>query len=361
MTSTLVSILDYEEEARKIVPRNALNYYQRGATDEVTLGLNRKSFNNIRILPRVLQSHSKRDMTVKLFGQQYSMPIGISPTAMQRMAHPDGEVASAKAAASRNTLFALSTLSTSSLEEVSEATPKVPKWFQLYIFKDRKITEKLVRRAEKAGYQAIALTVDAPTLGLRRASLREHFSLPPHLKLAHLESSFNGTRITEQYINEELLDQNLSWSDVKRLVKFTKLPVIAKGILTKADAMAAVEAGVHGIWVSNHGGRQLDSVPSTIEALPEIAAAVRDSTIVIFDGGVTAGTDVFKALALGADMVMFGKPTLWGLAVDGQQGVENVLDILRKELDFVMLLAGCNTIADITKDRVKHEKEFETL
>ncbi|XP_055532170.1 uncharacterized protein LOC129722603 [Wyeomyia smithii] len=362
----LVSVRDFEKRASEIIPLHALDYYRSGAGDELSLRLNRICFDRLRIRPRVLNSGASRDMTVRLFGDEYSMPIGISPTAMQRMAHPEGEVANAKAAASRGVAFTLSTIATSSIEQVAAGTPKSPKWFQLYIYKDRKLTESLVRRAEKAGFKAVVLTVDAPMFGLRRPDMRNKFSLAPHLILANFEGrqatgvqSQGGSGINE-YIREQL-DPTLCWDDVKWLVNFTKLPVVVKGILTKEDALIAVDLGVQGIWVSNHGARQLDSVPASIEVLPEIVAAVGDRTTVVIDGGVTEGTDVFKAIALGAKMVLFGRPAIWGLAVDGQQGVEQILDILRKELDLAMAFAGCQSVADISKNHVVHESYYAKL
>uniref|UniRef100_A0AAG5DRZ0 (S)-2-hydroxy-acid oxidase n=1 Tax=Anopheles atroparvus TaxID=41427 RepID=A0AAG5DRZ0_ANOAO len=362
----LVSIRDYEQRAYEIIPRNALDYYRSGAGDELSLGLNRSSFDRLRIRPRMLQGGAERDLSCNIFGERFSMPIGISPTAMQRMAHPEGEVANARGAANRRVLFTLSTISTSSIEDVANATPGSPKWFQLYIYRDRQITESLVRRAENAGFKAIVLTVDTPLFGMRRADMRNKFSLPPPLTMANFVGkaatsvrSQGGSGISE-YITEQL-DPTLSWDDVKWLLRFTKLPVIVKGILTREDAVTAADLGVQGILVSNHGARQLDSCPASIEALPEIVDAVGDRVEIFMDGGITQGTDVFKALALGARMVFFGRPALWGLAVNGQQGVEHVLDILRKELDLTMALAGCRTIADITKEYVIHESYYSKL
>uniref|UniRef100_A0A182PJC0 (S)-2-hydroxy-acid oxidase n=1 Tax=Anopheles epiroticus TaxID=199890 RepID=A0A182PJC0_9DIPT len=361
----LVSVRDYEKRAHEIIPRNALDYYRSGAGDELSLALNRTGFDRLRIRPRMLQGGSTRDLSCTVFGERFAMPIAISPTAMQRMAHPEGEVANARAAASRQVLFTLSTISTSSIEEVATATPNAPKWFQLYIYRDRQLTEELVRRAERAGFRAIVLTVDAPLFGLRRADMRNKFSLPPHLTMANFVGkaasirSQGGSGINE-YIAEQL-DPTLSWDDVKWLLGFTNLPVIVKGILTREDAIIAADLGVQGIFVSNHGARQLDSVPASIEALPEIAAAVGGRVEIFLDGGITQGTDVFKALALGARMVFFGRPALWGLAVNGQAGVEHVLDILRNELDLTMALAGCKTLADIRKEYVVHENYYSKL
>ncbi|XP_055596633.1 uncharacterized protein LOC129746779 [Uranotaenia lowii] len=363
MSSPLVSVEDYEKRAAEIIPAGSFDYFRCGAGDELTLGLNRSCFERIRIRTRVLRSGSKRDMKVTLFGEELAMPIGIAPSAMQQITHPEGEVGNARAAASRGVVYTLSTVATYSLEQVAAETPGSPKWFQLYIFKDRTLTESLVRRAEKAGFKAIVLTVDAPMFGIRRAIMRNKFSLPPHLVIRNLEGHLPPVKQGQDAPNIQdymsgQLDPTLSWDDVKWLQNFTKLPVIVKGILSKEDAILAADAGVQGIWVSNHGARQLDSVPATIEALPEIAAAVGDRTTIFMDGGINEGTDVFKALALGAKMVFIGKPALWGLAVDGQQGVENVLDILRKELDLAMAFTGCQKVADIGRCHVAHESEY---
>ncbi|XP_052872319.1 uncharacterized protein LOC128277829 [Anopheles cruzii] len=362
----LVSIRDYEARAHEIIPRNALDYFRSGAGDELSLRLNRTGFDRLRIRPRMLQGANERDLSCTVFGERFSMPIGISPTAMQRMAHPDGEVANARAAASQRVPIILSTISTTSIEDVASATPGSVKWFQLYIYRDRSVTESLVRRAEAAGFRAIVLTVDAPVFGLRRSDMRNRFSLPPHLTIANFVGkaatgvhSQGGSGINE-YIAAQL-DPALSWDDVKWLVGFTKLPVVVKGILTREDAIIAADLGVHGVFVSNHGARQVDSVPASIEALPEIVKAVGDRVEIFLDGGITQGTDVFKALALGARMVFFGRPAVWGLAVHGQQGVENVLGILRMELDLTMALVGCNTIAEITKNYIVHEEYYSKL
>ncbi|XP_062551665.1 uncharacterized protein LOC134216914 [Armigeres subalbatus] len=360
------SLKDYEKRAFEIIPRNALDYYRSGAGDELSLRLNQVCFDRLRIRPRVLKGAAQHDLSVSVFGDRFSLPIGIAPTAMQRMAHPDGELATARAAASRGVAFTLSTLATSSMEQVAAAAPGSPKWFQLYVYRDRQLTESLVRRAEKAGFKAIVLTVDAPVFGMRRADIRNKFSLPPHLILANFEGNLatgvrsQGGSGLGEYIAERI-DPTLSWDDVEWLTNFTSLPVIVKGILTKEDAILAADMGVEGIWVSNHGARQLDSVPASIEALPEIVKAVGDRTTIVMDGGITGGTDVFKAIALGAKMVLFGRPTLWGLAVDGQQGVEQILDLLTKELEITMTLAGCRSIKDITIDHVVHESFYAKL
>ncbi|XP_062554337.1 uncharacterized protein LOC134219579 [Armigeres subalbatus] len=364
--SELITVEDFEDRAAAIIPKEAFDYYQSGADDEQMRKLNRSSFEMLRIRPRMLRNVSNRDMKVKLFGEEYAMPIGIAPTAFQKMAHPEGEVANARAAANRKVLFTLSTLSNSSVEEVAGAVPKSPKWFQVYIYKERKLTERLVQRAKKAGFKAFVVTVDSPLFGKRRADIRNRFSLPPGLKVANFEGEQaaglqgQGGSGLNQY-GEQQLDPSLVWDDIKWLIKLAKLPVLVKGILTKEDAMIAVDKGVSGIWVSNHGGRQLDSAPSTMEALPEIVAAVGDRTTIIVDGGVRGGNDVFKAIALGAKLVMIGRPALWGLAVNGQQGVERVLDILKEELDTTMALAGCQKVSDITPLHVIHQEYYTKI
>lgn len=393
-TQILVSVEDYEKKARTKIHRHALDYYRSGAGNELSLRLNKSCFDRfvlllsrysaydfvhcffflqyffrIRIRPRFLRDVSSRDPSIKMFGDSINIPLGISPTAMQKMAHPDGELANARAAEAAGIIFTLSTIATSSIEEVAKAAPRCIKWFQLYIYKDREITKKLVRRAENAGFKAIVLTIDAPIFGLRRADIRNQFGLPPELKFANLEvddqtknadtGDLNISGINK-YVTGQF-DQTLVWSDLKWLVNFTKLPVLVKGILTEEDAILSVKYGCRGVIVSNHGARQLDGVPASIEALPEIVRAVGDETVVVLDGGITQGTDVFKALALGAKMVFAGRPAIWGLAVNGQKGVESVIDIIRNEFDIAMALTGCKTVNDISKDMVVHENYYSKL
>ncbi|XP_026764192.2 2-Hydroxyacid oxidase 1 [Galleria mellonella] len=363
-----LSVKDLENAAIELLPKTARDYYKSGATEEQTLTENRKAFQRLRIRPKCLIGVDSTDLRTTVLGHEVSMPVGISPTAMQRMAHPDGELANVKAAQAEKTIYTLSTIATSSIEEVAEAAPHGIKWFQLYIYNDRDVTKKLVLRAEKAGYKAIALTVDTPLFGIRRADVRNRFTLPPHLKLANFEGelankinrSDSGSGLTEYVKN--LFDKSLTWNEIKWLRSITKLPIIAKGILRGDDAIKAIEAGCSAILVSNHGARQLDGVPATIEVLPEIVEAVKDYNVEVYlDGGVTTGTDVYKALALGAKMVFVGRPALWGLAVGGQAGVQRMLSILRNELEHTFQIAGTPTVADITKDMVRHESAYSKL
>ncbi|XP_065163524.1 2-Hydroxyacid oxidase 1 [Atheta coriaria] len=367
----LVCVDDFEVHARNILPKNALDYYKSGAGQETTLDNNRKAFSKLRLRPRCLTNVNSRDLTTTILGRKIAIPVGISPTAMQRMAHADGELANVKAAEKHNTVFILSTIATSSIEEVAAAAPHAIKWFQLYIYNDREVTLGLIKRAEQAGFKALVLTVDTPFFGIRYADMRNKFTLPPHLKLANFQgekaSKINETKDgisgLNNYVNG-LFDASLTWKDVEWLMRVTKLPIVLKGILTKEDANMACDLGVAGIIVSNHGARQVDGTPASIEALPEIITEVEKSgknVEVYLDGGIRDGTDVFKALALGAKMVFMGRPALWGLAHSGQKGVERILDILKMEFDSTMAVCGCSSAADITKDKITHESTYSKL
>lgn len=252
----------------------------------------------------------------------------------------------------------MSTLSTYSIEEVAQAAPKTVKWLQLYIYNDKSYTKTLIERAELAGFKALVLTVDAPMLGLRRNDLRVPFSLPPQFQFRNMPKDFEKR---QESLNSMTPDPSLTWEDLKWIIRQSKLPILIKGILTKEDAEIAVDLGIAGIVVSNHGGRQLDSVPSNIEALPEIVQVVQGRIPVIFDGGIRQGTDIFKALALGADLVLIGRPVFYGLALEGQQGVENMLMILKREFDNCMCLVGCKSLKDISRSMVAHENRFAKL
>ncbi|KAK3929032.1 Hydroxyacid oxidase 1 [Frankliniella fusca] len=368
--SNLVCVDDFAREAHSILPRNALDYYRSGADGEVTLSLNKEALRRLRIRPRMLRDVEHRSTETSALGARVAVPFGVSPTAMQRMAHPDGEVANVRAVSKLGGVYILSTLATTSIEEVARAAPECTRWFQLYIYKDRKITEQLVRRAERAGYKALVLTVDAPVFGLRRADARHKFTLPSHLQLANFvglgEDKTNGVASAESgsALNEyvaKLFDASLSWRDIDWLKSFTSLPIVLKGVLTREDAILGVEHGVAAIFVSNHGARQLDYTPAAIEALPEITAAVKGRCQVFVDGGFSNGADIFKALALGADMVFVGRPALWGLTHSGQAGVEKVLGILKEELDRTMALAGCTNLKQIDKSMVVHESFYHKL
>ncbi|XP_024888011.1 hydroxyacid oxidase 1 [Temnothorax curvispinosus] len=362
-----VCIEDYEKHALERLPASVRDYYKSGAGEEYSVKWNREAFKNYRIRPRFLRDVSKRDISTTVLGHKVSMPLGVAPTAMQRMAHPDGECANARAAQAAGTIFILSTIATSSIEEVAEAAPKGIKWFQLYIYNDRNVTLNLIKRAERAGFKALVLTVDAPFFGDRRPDLRNKFSLPSHLRFANFEDDLSrriNTAKTGSGLNEyvnALFDASISWDDVKWLKRITTLPIILKGILTVEDARLAVENGADGIIVSNHGARQIDSVPATIEVLPEISKAVGDKVEIYMDSGVTQGVDVFKALALGAKMVFFGRPMLWGLVHGGEKGAREILELMRREIDLAFALSGCTSVKDVTQDMVVHASYYSHL
>ena len=351
----LVSVFDYEAAAREKLPKTAYDYYRSGANDELTLHENHAAYERIRLKPKVLIDTSKRDLTTTVLGQTLSMPIMVAPTAFHCMAHPEGEVATARAAGKAGALMMLSTLSTSSIEEVlPEATG--PVWFQLYVYKDREATLSLVERAVSHGCTAIALTVDAQVWGRRERDIKNRFRLPKGLSIKNLMPAGKGDFPDEKadsglaaYVTWQF-DQTLTWKDIDWLCSKAKVPVLLKGVLHPDDARRAADHGAAGIIVSNHGARQLDTVPATIEALPDLVEAVDGKLEVLIDGGIRRGTDVFKAIALGAKAVGVGRPIIWGLAVDGEQGAKRVIDIVRKDFELTMRLCGCATLADITQD-----------
>ncbi|XP_051159080.1 2-Hydroxyacid oxidase 1-like [Leptopilina boulardi] len=355
-----VCVKDYEEQALKILTPVARDYYNNGAGEERSLLWNKEAFTKIRILPRMLRDVTNVDITTTILGEKVSMPLGIAPTAMQRMAHPDGECANAKAAEAAGTIFTLSTISTSSIEEVAAAAPKAIKWLQLYVFFDRKLTLELVQRAEKSGFKAVVLTVDAPIFGDRRNELRNKFKLPPHLKYANVDDYVKKNKLNDESISK-LFDPSLSWNDVTWLISQTRLPVVIKGILTVEDAILSVKYGASAIQVSNHGARQIDGVPAPIEVLPELVKAVGDKLEIYIDGGITVGTDVFKAVALGAKMTFIGRPMLWAMACEGEKGAKNLLELLKKEIHLTFALSGCRSIKEVTKTMVCHESKYSHL
>lgn len=352
-----INVLDYELLAAEKLPQMAYDYYASGAHDEITLAENMRAYDRLRLQYRVLRDISQRTTATTLFGHELATPVIIAPTAFHKMAHPDGELATARAAGAAGTLMIVSSLSTTAIEDVMEVATG-PVWFQLYVYKDRQATADLVRRAEDAGCQAIVLTVDAQVWGRREADVRNRFQLPPGLMVKNLLAA-GKEQFPEDHAGSglaayvtSLFDQTLSWPDVDWLCGLTDLPVLLKGIVHPDDARLAMEHGAAGVVVSNHGGRQLDTAPATIEVLPEIVAAVDGRIPVLLDGGIRRGTDVVKALALGAQAVAVGRPVLWGLAVDGQAGVEHVLEILRSEVELAMGLCGVTSVDQISPDLV---------
>jgi len=353
----MLSLHELEELARSKLSKEAYDYYASGADDEICLRRNREAFERRTIAHRVLVDVSARDAGTRVLGVDVAMPVLVAPTAFHRMACDEGELATARAARAADTAMILSSLSNTDVEDVCEAHPgKI--FFQLYVYRDRAATAALVRRVEAAGAKALVLTVDAPLLGRRERDVRNRFALPEHLKVKNLVPAGYGD--LEKRSNEsglaayfaDLLDPSLSWKDVAWLRSVTTLPIAIKGIVRADDARRARDEGASAIVVSNHGGRQLDASPATLDVVAEIADAVGRDVEVLLDGGVRRGTDVLKALALGAKAVLVGRPILWGLAHDGERGARFVLDTLARELDLAMALAGCPTLASITRDLI---------
>jgi 4-hydroxymandelate oxidase len=349
----LLNIADYARVARGKLPKEVFDYYEGGALDELTLRENVADWERLKLYYRVLAGVGPREMSATLLGQSISMPIAIAPTAFHKLACADGEIAAAKAARDAGTLFILSSLSNTAMESVF-AQAASPRWFQLYIYKDREITRALVQRAEAARAEAIVLTVDAPGLGTRERDMRNRFTLPDGLCVENLSPLGKGKMPEVKgsglaaYVRENF-KSDLSFNDLDWLCGCTRLPVVVKGVCRSDDARRITEQGAKAIVVSNHGGRQLDTAPATCEVLPFVVDAVGDRCEVYVDGGIRRGSDVLKAIALGARAVMVGRPILWGLCVGGEQGALGVLEILRRELDEAMLLCGCTTLKDINR------------
>jgi isopentenyl diphosphate isomerase/L-lactate dehydrogenase-like FMN-dependent dehydrogenase len=351
-TGPNLTVDDFRAKALQRLPQMVFDYFAGGSGEERTLDENRRAFDRWIIRPRVLVDVSNIDTSTSVLGTEIPFPIMLAPTAFQRMAHSEGELATARGAKDLDAIMVLSSISTVSLEDV--AATGVRRWFQLYVLKDRDITAELVKRAHAAGYGAVVLTVDTPILGRRLRDERNRFSLPPGIGLANLEGfdlpESEGSGLFSFFLDRH--DASLTWDDVAWLRSLSPLPLILKGIVTAEDSRLAVEAGVDAVVVSNHGGRQLDGAPATLDALPEVVEAAEGRTEILIDGGVRRGSDVFKALALGARAVMVGRPYLWGLAVDGADGVRRILEILRDDLILTMALAGRVRVADIDRSAV---------
>ena len=347
----LLSVQDYHRATRGELAKEVLDYFEGGALDEITLRDNTAGWERLKLYYHVLAGIGERDLRTTILGQSISMPIGVAPTAFHKLAYESGEIATAKAAKAAGTLFILSSLSNTPMESVFPEAGS-PRWFQLYIYKDRGISGELVRRAEAAGAEAIALTVDAPGLGTRERDMRNRFTLAEGLTVANVTPLGKG-HLPEvrgsglaAYVRDNF-KSDLGFEDLDWLCGWTRLPVVVKGVCRADDARRAAEHGAKAVVVSNHGGRQLDTAPATCDALPYVVDAVGDLCEVYVDGGIRRGSDVLKAIALGARAVLVGRPILWGLCVGGEEGAINVLKILRRELDEAMLLCGCAKLGDI--------------
>ncbi len=347
---TPVCLADYEALAEQRLAPGAAAYFCGGAADELTLRWNREAFDNLALMPRVLNGGAGGSARLSLFGRTYAHPILVAPVAHQALAHPDGERATAMAAAAQGAGMVLSTLASISMEAAA-AAGETCRWFQLYMQPEREDTVRLVRRAENAGYEVLVLTVDAPISGVRNREHRAGFRLPPELTPENLRHLKNPYPPAPPGLGSIVFDHLMSfapgWQDVEWLRGITALPIVLKGILAEDDAARAIDAGAAGIVVSNHGGRTLDTAPAMIDVLPEITERVAGRVPLLADGGIRRGTDVIKALAAGASAVMIGRPIIHGLAVDGAMGVAHVLRLLRDEFEAAMALTGCKTLADI--------------
>jgi 4-hydroxymandelate oxidase len=350
-SESLLNIAEYARAARSKLPQDVCDYFDGGALDEIALRENTAGWERLKLYYRVLAGVGPRDMSTTVLGLPISMPIAVAPTAFHRLACNEGELASARAAKAAGTLFILSSLSNTAMEAVF-AEAASPRWFQLYIYKDRQVTLELVKRAEAAGAEAIVLTVDAPGLGTRERDTRNRFRLPDGLAVENLTPLGKGQMPQVEgsglaaYVRENF-KADLSFDDLDWLCDSTRLPVVVKGVCRGDDARRAVEHGAKAIVVSNHGGRQLDTAPATSEVLPHVVEAAGDLCEIYVDGGIRRGSDVLKAIALGARAVLTGRPILWGLCVAGEEGAVNILETLRRELDEAMLLCGCTRLSDV--------------
>lgn len=345
----LYELADFERAARQILPAIAWEYVTGGAADELTIRWNVEGYQRLRVRPRALVDVSRLDTRVRLLGREHASPIILAPVAYQQLFHPEGELAGARGAATAEATYVVSTSATKSVEDIRGASSG-PLWFQLYVQRDRDHTAELVERAEAAACEALVLTIDSPLLGPRYRELRTRFALPPGVIRAHHRAGSAATgshRPSETNIYSAILDPTLTWKDVEWLRTRTRLPVVVKGVLNPDDAARAVDMGVAGVIVSNHGGRNIDTVPATIDVLPEVVARVAGRCPVLVDGGIRRGTDIMKAIALGATAVLIGRPYIHGLAVQGADGVARIVTMLRRELEMAMALSGRPTLADV--------------
>ena len=339
---------DFERLAEERLDAGAFGYYAGGAGDEQALAGNIAAWRRLRLRPRVLVDVSDVSTGTTVLGTHVSMPLLVAPTAIQRLAHPDGERGMARAAAAAGTVMCLSTLATATPADVAEAAPGAPRWFQLYVFGDRGVTRDLAAQALAHGYGAIVLTVDAPRLGRRERDLRTAFRVPEEVTVPSVAATLGGWDGATPLELLGAIDPSLTWADVEELRGLAPLPLVLKGIQTAEDAVLACEHGVDAIVVSNHGGRQLDAVAPTAELLPEVIDAVAGRIEVYVDGGIRRGSDVVKALALGARAVLAGRAPLWGLACEGEAGARRVLELLRDEVELALALCGCTSPGDVT-------------
>ena len=346
---------EFEAIARETLPAMTYDFIAGGAEDERTVAGNRAAFERRVLRNRVLVDVEARDMRTRLLGLDLAHPILLAPTALHRLAHPEGEVATAQGAAAAGALYTVSTATSTPLEDIARAAPQGPRWFQLYHLGDREATEELIRLAVATGHRAIVLTVDVPLLGRRERDLRNLFTLPPGIAMVHANEpawSRSGEDAARAWASP-IASRTLTWDDLSWIrAAGGGVPLLLKGIVRGDDAEHALNVGVDGIWVSNHGGRQLDGAIATLDALADVDQTVAGNCAIVVDGGIRRGTDVIKALALGADAVAVGRPQLFGLAAGGAAGVQRVVELLRAELDLAMALVGAPTLTALEPDLV---------
>jgi isopentenyl diphosphate isomerase/L-lactate dehydrogenase-like FMN-dependent dehydrogenase len=346
------TLADFEARAAEVLDDGPHGYFAGGAGDELTLRDNVESWRRLAIRPRVMVDVSRCDPATTLLGRERAHPILVAPVAYQRLAHQDGEPATARAAAATGSVFCLSSLATATPAEVAAAAPEGPRWLQLYVFRERAVTDRLVADAAEHGYEALVLTVDLPALGVRERDVRSRFEIADALAVPSVGAMGREGPLSMLGIGE-LIDPTLTWPEVERFAERSGLPVLVKGILRPDDARRAVEHGAAGVIVSNHGGRQLDTVLSGADALPAVVDEVGGEVDVLVDGGIRRGSDVLKALALGARAVLVGRPVVWGLAVGGETGARAVLETLLAELEVALALAGVPCVADVDRSLVQ--------
>ena len=349
---TPINVADYERLAEKRCEPGYWGYVVGGAGDELTLRENVAAFGRVRLRPRALVDVSGVTARTTVLGSEVAMPLLVAPTSLQRVAHPDGEPALARAAGAVGTVYCLSSLASMRPRALADAAPDALRWFQLYWSRDRGFTRELVAEAAEADFGALVLTVDLPVAGPRERDLRSGFALPGGLPMPNLPRTLVGSESLHDTLGE-IVDTSLTWRDLEWLRSECSLPLVVKGVLTAEDALLACEHGAAGIVVSNHGGRQLDGVPATLEVLPEVVEAAGGRAEVYLDGGVRRGTDVVKALALGARAVLVGRPALWGLAAGGEAGARHLLELLRDEILLALVLLGCPTPEDVGPAHVR--------
>ena len=385
LSSGCVNIHDFRKASRWFLPKPIYGYLDGGADDEITLANNNQDFAHYELLPKYLVDISSIDLATNVMGCDISFPLVLSPTGMSRLFHPDGELAVVKAVEKAGLIYSLSTLSTYSIEEVA-AVSDVPKWFQIYVFKDRNLITEFFERCRKSGFVGMTLTIDVPPQGNREKDVRYGLTIPPKINLARvldysltpfwsinylLGEKFELANVSHRapvgntdlmtlinYLHDQF-DFSVSWEDAEEMIKLWGGPFAIKGISSVSDAKRAVEVGATTLILSNHGGRQLDSAVTPIGLLPEVRRAVGESVELILDGGIRRGTDIFKALALGANACSVGRPYLYGLATNGETGVSQALNILKTEFERTMGLMGITSIKDINRGSVRRRKVIE--